>query len=130
MTITTPTRAHVDAVRTACDFPGCDHKFCVPQDVTPLAAYALVVTASHDALDGVYWEGDLYRDGDKVLVVGNEGRGGPNTYLARHDLPLAAYAREMDEFGYAARAAFPTVRYEAEDIAVGFLDLVQQIGPL
>lgn len=129
-TITTPTPVHVAAVKAICDWPGCDHELCVPQDLAPLADYALVVTASHDALDGIYWEGDLYRAGERVLVVGNRGDGGPNMYLGRHDLPLAAYRREVDAFRTAARGAFPTATYEPEDVAVAFLDLVAQMGAL
>lgn len=126
-TLTTPTPAHVDAAKAVCDYPDCDHEFCAPVDVAPLTDYALEITASHDALDGVYWEGYLYRTGEKVLVVGNRGDGGPNIYCGDRTITTDWHAAHR-EFLAAAKAAFPTVTFEQDDCAVAFLDLVAEMG--
>lgn len=130
--LVTPKPRHIDAAKEACGLIGladCDHEFCAPQDTAPLADYALVVTAHHDEDDGVHWHGDLYRAGVKVLAVGNRGDGGPNHYRGGTDL-VGEWRDEYARFRAAAREAFPAVEYEVEDCAVGFLDLVAQVGPL
>lgn len=122
----TPTAAHIAVLKA--QLPADEQEFTVPVELAPLADYAVVVTAEHDALDGVYWEGFIYRAGAKVLVVGNRGDGGPNVYYGLGGTQsIAAGVAEEKAFKAAAREAFPSL-YEPEDAATAFLDLVWQIG--
>lgn len=127
MNTTTPTADHVAILKA--NLPADELEFLVPDDLAPLADYALVVTFSRNTRDGFMWEGDLYRAGEKVLLVGNDGQGGPdNIYGIGGTQAIAVGNREREAFVAAARKAYPSVKYEPEGAAIGFLDLVFQIG--
>lgn len=127
MKTTTPTPDHVAILKA--NLPADELEFIVPDDLAPLADYALAVTFSRDSRDGVQWEGFLYRAGEKVLFVGNDGQGGPDDIYGLGGTQAIAVANsERAAFLAAAKQAYPNVRYEPEGAAIGFLDLVFQIG--
>lgn len=114
-----PNADHVTYAIAMCDYDGCDHAMCAPDDVAALANYSLTVTDSMVTPDGVAWQGTL-RCGDLAFAtVHQDGRGGCNLYR-----PLADGREHLTVFAHAARMAFPRLASEHDDAAVAFLDFV------
>jgi len=101
--------------------------WCAPTHVSHIAEYSLRITWAKENRNGVVWTGILYKGERPILTVDNDGNGGCNSY---HQIPGAQYASRTE--WHALRQAFvddcakayPSERYEVEDTAVSFLDLI------
>ena len=117
-----PSAKLVEQAIAACNFQNCNHEFCAPADWVAIEEYSVRV-GEHmiETERGYAWQGTVYKAGVAVFDVMNSGDGGANRYGIRLNVP-----GEIALFQAAAAFAFPTVRVEADDCAVGFLDLIAQ----
>jgi signal transduction histidine kinase len=95
-------------------------EFSVPATIEPVKQYAFTLEYCHEGRDGYLWAGHIWHLGKKIIHVQNDGNGGPNWYD-----PVTAGDREsVKAYIAAAKEAFPTVQYEAEDALTSFLDTI------
>ena len=101
-------------------------EFVVPRTIAPVKQYAFTLEYCHEGRDGYLWAGHIWHDGEKVIHVGNNGDGGPNWYD-----PVDRSDREsVKAYVAAAKEAFPTLKYEAEDALTAFLDTISEAVPV
>lgn len=94
-------------------------EFSVPATIAPVKNYAFTLEYCHEGRDGYLWAGHIWHLGKKVIHVQNNGDGGPNWYDAVDN------DREVVKaYIAAAKEAFPTLKYEAEDALTSFLDTI------
>ena len=114
-----PTKEMVKAILESCVDEDCEHTWCAPDHLEPVSMYSIVIKRSHATRDGLYWSGIIYRNDKPFLEVEQDGQGGPNRYspvLGEDQSAVKQY--ELD-----ARAAYPRVKYEAEDALTSLLDI-------
>lgn len=124
-----PTPELSERVIAVCEYPQwClddnGNHTCTPDDIEPARKYALVIVKSHETRDGAYWEGLLFRNGEAILDVSNDGCGGPNMYHPIPGQPHPNWREDLDTLKADAQKAFPRVKYELEDVLMGYLDMI------
>lgn len=91
----------------------------MPADLTQLSEYRFVLRGAFKTFDGEAWSGEILRDGQVVVRVENDGRGGPNFYQGCNNEELRRYTDSC-------RVAFPGIKWEVEDHATNLLDIISR----
>ena len=86
-------------------------------DLSELSEYTIKLTGSMKTSDGEAFTMTISRDGEEVVWVENEGRGGSNLYRWKDYAHMKAYTS-------ACQKAWPYYPFEVEDHATLMLDLL------
>lgn len=97
------------------------NSFAPVGDLAELAEYRFRLTGQLETHDGIAWTGIISRNGEDVVNVEQEGRGGSNFYF-----PTTAGAEgyaKVKEYLAVAKRAYSGLEYEQADHATAILDL-------
>jgi hypothetical protein len=86
-------------------------------DLSDLAEYTIKLTGSMKTSDGEAFTMTISRNGEEIIWVENEGRGGSNLYRWSDYAHMKAYSE-------ACQKAWPYYPFEVEDHATLMLDLL------
>jgi len=86
-------------------------------DLSDLAEYTIKLTGSMKTSDGEAFTMTISRNGEEIIWVENEGRGGSNLYRWLDHAHMKAYSE-------ACKKAWPQYPFEVEDHATLMLDLL------
>lgn len=101
-------------------------EWCAPENLEPLKIYSLKIKYSRNHRDGNFWEGVLSKNNKPIMAVENRGDGGCNFYYSiKKDEYWSPFEAEFEKI---TSLAYPkeTCATSRKDIAIAFLDLVQQ----